>query len=679
MTSTHHTEVHTMKTLRTFGVLVIGCLLFPIEATSQGTITPPWVKARVFGVSPNMISENVPGIDKPSNGLPNVAKNSKVYMYTGGKPSSSTQSSESATKFVSGTFTLLARPIGSNAAIQVIDPLRVSIVPDLEGTYRIELIGTDDKGRTGGDTISINVAQYVGVGGIVGIATPPECGSCHADKATGWAKTKHATALERKLVSSVITRDYCLPCHTTGSTDPLAEGEGFLHVAKNLGWKINGVPGAGSWDSLKAVSPSLAKVSNIQCESCHGPGSDHLGNKTDNKIALTVSSEQCRQCHDAPPYHRKVDEWENSNHINSYNEPDRPEYQNRGSKTNKDSDCARCHTSNGYIDYFVKNKPYTNAPYKDVGPIGCVTCHDPHNGDNVSQLRKDIDLICADCHSVRVSGYSGLHNSHQGPMLEGTGGKEFPGYTYRTSAHTNVADKCASCHMAAPPDPIYQNKIGGHTFRVLYNNDTPADPTDDVLNSTGCVTCHASGITLNDVEETQNEIKVLLEELRQLLPQRSATDTRPKYPTDTSMTQTLRDASWNWYYVNNDLSFGVHNRKYAEDLLKASIAVIKALSVEPIDQTIPSSFALEQNYPNPFNPSTDIQFSVAKAGPVRLSVYDLSGKEIATLVNGYYQPGVYRARWFGFINDGTTAASGVYLYRLTAGTFTASKKMMLMK
>jgi hypothetical protein len=87
-----------------------------------------------------------------------------------------------------------------------------------------------------------------------------------------------------------------------------------------------------------------------------------------------------------------------------------------------------------------------------------------------------------------------------------------------------------------------------------------------------------------------------------------------------------------------------------------------------------SSFTLEQNYPNPFNPATTISYSVPKGSNVRLVVYNALGQEVATLADGFRNAGSYEAEF-----SAAKVASGVYFYTLTAGEFTSTKKMVLMK
>jgi hypothetical protein len=104
-------------------------------------------------------------------------------------------------------------------------------------------------------------------------------------------------------------------------------------------------------------------------------------------------------------------------------------------------------------------------------------------------------------------------------------------------------------------------------------------------------------------------------------------------------------------------------------------------SVERSSVEVPSHFRLEQNFPNPFNPATSIRYQIrvgshqsSVATHVRLAVHDLLGREAAVLVNEEKPAGVYRATW-----DAAGMPSGVYFYKLMAGAFVETRKMVLMK
>jgi hypothetical protein len=114
-------------------------------------------------------------------------------------------------------------------------------------------------------------------------------------------------------------------------------------------------------------------------------------------------------------------------------------------------------------------------------------------------------------------------------------------------------------------------------------------------------------------------------------------------------------------------------------ILNSQCAVLqtsKSIVITDVNNTgeILEGFSLSQNYPNPFNPATNIKFSVPNDGPATLKVYDIIGNEVVTLWDQYLKKGAYNA---GF--DGSDFASGVYFYRLTAGDYTDTKKMTLVK
>ena len=96
--------------------------------------------------------------------------------------------------------------------------------------------------------------------------------------------------------------------------------------------------------------------------------------------------------------------------------------------------------------------------------------------------------------------------------------------------------------------------------------------------------------------------------------------------------------------------------------------------VTEIRHTLPTHYELTQNYPNPFNPATSFDVQIMKGGVVTLKIYNVLGQEVATLISGTKAPGVYHVTW-----NASTFSSGVYFYRLQAGTFVDVKKMLLVR
>lgn len=97
-------------------------------------------------------------------------------------------------------------------------------------------------------------------------------------------------------------------------------------------------------------------------------------------------------------------------------------------------------------------------------------------------------------------------------------------------------------------------------------------------------------------------------------------------------------------------------------------------AIDPVNSQIPDAYSLNQNYPNPFNPSTMIKFGVPEAGNVKLSVYDLLGREVAVVVNNQLKAGNYEVNF-----NASQLSAGVYFYKLASGNFVSTKKMILVK
>lgn len=121
--------------------------------------------------------------------------------------------------------------------------------------------------------------------------------------------------------------------------------------------------------------------------------------------------------------------------------------------------------------------------------------------------------------------------------------------------------------------------------------------------------------------------------------------------------------------AKNTIYMSIANPSYVE-LPMISYAV----GINNISTTVPAGYSLSQNYPNPFNPVTKIKFQIKETKEMKLSVYDITGKEVATLVNQKLAPGTYEYTW-----DAGKYSSGIYFYRLQTDNFSETKKMILVK
>jgi hypothetical protein len=139
----------------------------------------------------------------------------------------------------------------------------------------------------------------------------------------------------------------------------------------------------------------------------------------------------------------------------------------------------------------------------------------------------------------------------------------------------------------------------------------------------------------------------------------------------------------NWSAANNDLKLAIFSLKvFGTNLFAGTYfsgvylrpLVDMVTGVEPSRNEVPKSVALRQNYPNPFNPSTVIRYALPSHSHVNLTIYNTLGQQVATLVNGEMEAGYHEVRF-----DGSRLASGVYFYRLQAGTYAETRKLLLLK
>ena len=154
---------------------------------------------------------------------------------------------------------------------------------------------------------------------------------------------------------------------------------------------------------------------------------------------------------------------------------------------------------------------------------------------------------------------------------------------------------------------------------------------------------------------------------------------------DTTRHQSNEDYIWdeNWNLVEYRKEGWAYDYDWTDDWLnlEKSLWVWEEfqLDIDGIKQSTPSTIILNQCYPNPFNPSTTISYDLPEQAQVTLGIYDILGKQIKTLVNQSQYAGKRIAVWDSTDDLGRTVSAGVYLYRIQAGEFTQTRKMLLLK
>lgn len=140
----------------------------------------------------------------------------------------------------------------------------------------------------------------------------------------------------------------------------------------------------------------------------------------------------------------------------------------------------------------------------------------------------------------------------------------------------------------------------------------------------------------------------------------------------------------NWVQKNEGFQWAVpKNQKFIQSgnyvLMGSNQSVWKRpvcelIGLQQISEEIPNDYFMSQNYPNPFNPNSKISFKIKKSGPVKLSLFDITGKEVQVIINSELKPGIYEID----INS-ENLSSGVYFYMLKAVNFSDTKKLIILK
>lgn len=678
-------------------------LLFGLSTSFAQTI-----KVESFGVSPyDIVQDSIDQyFDRTFTGLQNVGKGTKVFL-----------KGTSDVAFANPQWSFIQRPGGSAATFGAVKDIDTSgqyitFVADVVGMYKIAL--TDGAAA---DTLIINAALYLGVEG--GFAS---CKQCHNninfnfvyDK---WVQTDHATMLQRGLDGTLSSHygENCISCHTVGY-DPDAANDGF----DDFPFVFPDSLYPGVYNQMVSQYPDAMGRANIQCESCHGPGSNHYSLVDNKEIDATLNYKICAYCHDDGHYHVYPTQWEHSGE-------DATDFDGRGfhgghargefvAYAGNRNGCSPCHSGSGYVQWIKEGRPVNSiglptgtSTIPPATNISCAVCHDPHDDENVHQLRAaDTQLgdgtpitialygtgtQCMDCHRSRryafeyasdilnASSHYGAHHGPQADMLLGANAPDY-GITFPTSPHGLLGNACVDCHMADTDN----YKVGGHSFNM---ND--ADGNDHVE---ACAPCHGNvGQTFKEKkyyingnadhdgdgvsEGLQLEVHGLMEYLSEFLPHDANGNVAivANNADSLDLTPEIMRAGYVYLWIYEDRSFGIHNPAFTLGLLKAAITEMGGVvSIGDIEDGVPQDYALSQNYPNPFNPSTTIEFSVPVQSNVKLVIFDAIGNQLDVLTNEVKAQGNYSVVW-----DASKYASGIYFYKLEADNFVQVRKMVLIK
>jgi predicted CXXCH cytochrome family protein len=178
-------------------------------------------------------------------------------------------------------------------------------------------------------------------------------------------------------------------------------------------------------------SASFGALTNVQCESCHGPASDHTMNPG-MKPELDLSAENCGQCHQ-DAHHPYLEEWSLSKHSLSLMDHLSPALANLARTS---PECSGCHTVQGFIQFVGETSQDSTNIMPDVTPPGdaavelvCAACHDPHPGvQHDSQLRLPKADLCVKCHNPEDAQPPDTPHHATSSMWDGVGAVEFPGF-----------------------------------------------------------------------------------------------------------------------------------------------------------------------------------------------------------------------------------------------------------
>ncbi len=398
------------------------------------------------------------------------------------------------------------------------------------------------------------------------------CGNCHIGQQAEWEGTAHADAWAT-LQESGHAVAACEGCHTVNQRGNITTEPG--------GYETTGD----------------TRYHDVQCESCHGPGLNHVmnpdidANQPLAPLAVgTDLTQGCGECHSGT-HHPFVEEWAQSGHGRVQTAP-------AGR-----AECAGCHTAENALlawgvrdEYLEKESALANP--SDHLPITCGVCHDPHAADTEGQLRFPVDVpseeenLCMKCHHKRgvpdPTTFRGPH-SPEGPLLLGYGGWWPPNMDFGTDAivasHGSERNPglCAGCHVnrfevtdEATGDFVFQ--ATGHLFQAIPCLDAQGIPTsgdcglqERTFQTCASAQCHDSEAVARSLYTlAETRIEDLATELAALLDQVPASAFDP----DDGVYSTAEGAQFNVELAAFRGS-SIHNPVLMEALLRSSIRQVR--------------------------------------------------------------------------------------------------------
>ncbi|MCR4315183.1 MAG: hypothetical protein NUW37_02410 [Planctomycetes bacterium] len=268
--------------------------------------------------------------------------------------------SQTGTALVAWTYSLSAQPAGSVATLSW-DATGAQrwcyFTPDVPGVYTISYNGFSNVTMTTlkeSGTYNLTAGTYVTVGTIGG-DTPSgkSCGTsgCHDSRVADWQETGHAEHAERGINGTLSSKysESCLKCHTVGwQADPAIDNGGWTDLKEQSGWTFTTGGSEAQWDALiddAGPHNALSQRANIQCENCHGPGSEHtdgtgsVAQTATFNTSVSFDDDQCGVCHDEPNAHPRAFMLQQAGHKHS------TAIESRGGNDG----CTKCHSAQGFI------------------------------------------------------------------------------------------------------------------------------------------------------------------------------------------------------------------------------------------------------------------------------------------------------------------------------------------